>query len=58
MLAPVIFYLAGARIRKQISHIVTNVAAPDSSTDDFIRHMQHAMRRSLASEGAIHARTS
>ncbi|MBI3401115.1 MAG: TetR/AcrR family transcriptional regulator [Acidobacteria bacterium] len=55
MLAPVIFYLAGARIRKEIAHLKV-VDMRESSTDDFIRHMQHATRRSLAR--ARHARTS
>jgi AcrR family transcriptional regulator len=55
MLAPVIFYLAGARIRKEIAHLPVT-ALRESSTDDFIRHMQHATRRSLAR--ARTARTS
>ena len=57
MLAPVIFFLAGTRIRKEISHLHV-VDMRESSADDFIRHMQHATRRALARGSARHARTS
>jgi TetR/AcrR family transcriptional regulator len=60
MLAPIIFYLAGTRIRKEIAHlpVAASVEMPESSAGDFIRHMQHATRRALAREHAGHARTS
>jgi TetR/AcrR family transcriptional regulator len=61
MLAPIVFYSAGATIRKEIArlHVVPAVPGadtPDSSAGDFIRHMQHTTRRSLAR--VDHARTS
>jgi TetR/AcrR family transcriptional regulator len=56
MVAPVIFYMAGARIRKELTHLhVQNLR--ESGTDAFIRHVQHATRRALARD-ARHARTS
>ena len=61
MLAPIVFYSAGARIRKEIAQLdvvpgVPGADRPDSSAGDFIRHMQHTTRRSLAR--VDHARTS
>ena len=64
MFAPIVFYSAGARIRKEIAQLDVVPAAPgvpgadwaDSSTGGFIRHMQHTTRRSLAR--VDHARTS
>jgi AcrR family transcriptional regulator len=60
MLAPIVFHAAGARIRREIAHldIVPGVEMPESSANDFIRHMQHATRRALARDRAGHARTS
>ena len=47
MLAPLVFYLAGAPIRKEITHL--HVAGFRSrSTTDFVRHMQETVRRSFA----------
>ena len=57
MLAPVMFFLAGTRIRTELSHLPV-AGLRESSTDAFIRHMQHATRRSLARDGARHTRTS
>ena len=58
MLAPIVFYAAGARIRKELAHldIVPSADMPESSTGAFVRHMQHATRRALARER--HARNS
>ena len=57
MLAPVIFFLAGARIRKEISDLHVVDLNGISSTDAFIAHMQHATRRSLARARSSHVRT-
>ena len=47
LLAPVLFYLAGAPIRKEISDLhLMNVSA--ASSDDFVVHMQETARRALA----------
>ena len=47
MLAPLVFYLAGAPIRKKISHL--HVAGFRSRPPaDFVSHMQDAVRRSFA----------
>ena len=47
MMAPIVFYLAGTPIRKEISHLhVIDMRALSSA--DFVRQVQHATRRSLA----------
>ena len=47
MLAPLVFYLAGAPIRKEIGHL--HVAGFTSRPPaEFVRHMQDAVRRSFA----------
>jgi len=51
MLAPIVFYLAGAPIRKEITHL--HVAGFTSRPPaDFVRHMQDAVRRSFARDRA------
>jgi TetR/AcrR family transcriptional regulator len=46
LLAPVLFYLAGAPIRKEITHLhLMDFAA---SPDAFVQHVQEATRRALA----------
>jgi TetR/AcrR family transcriptional regulator len=47
MLAPIVFYLAGASIRRELSdlHVIDMRAL---SSDDFVAHVQEAMRRTLA----------
>jgi TetR/AcrR family transcriptional regulator len=47
MLAPIVFYLAGTPIRKEISHLhVIDMRA--LSTDAFVKQVQESARRSLA----------
>ena len=47
MVAPVVFYLAGAPIRREISDLhVADMRGPSPSA--FIAHVQEAMRRTLA----------
>jgi TetR/AcrR family transcriptional regulator len=47
MLAPIVFYLAGAPIRKEIAELhLINLRA--LSPDQFVRHLQDAVHRSLA----------
>lgn len=47
MLAPIVFYLAGAPIRKEITQLhVVDLRALSSA--DFVRHMQESARRSFA----------
>ncbi len=50
-LAPIVFYLAGAPIRQEITdlHLIDLRAL---SPDQFVRHLQDAMHRSLAREGS------
>jgi AcrR family transcriptional regulator len=51
MLAPLVFFLAGAPIRKEIANL--HVIDMDGLTAaDFVRHMQLAVRRSLAHDSA------
>jgi TetR/AcrR family transcriptional regulator len=49
MLAPLVVYLAGAPIRRELAaqHLVT---APMPAPDAFVRHVQDTMRRALAHE--------
>ena len=46
MLAPLVFFLAGSPIRKELAPLV---ATTTSKTADFVTHQQHAMRRVLSS---------
>ena len=49
MLAPIVFYLAGAPIRNEISHLhVIDMRA--LSTDEFVAHVQEATRRAFAAD--------
>ena len=51
MLAPIVFYLAGAPIRKEIAELhLINLRA--LSPDQFVRHLQEAVHRSLARDVA------
>jgi AcrR family transcriptional regulator len=55
MLAPIVFYLAGTPIRKEISHLhVIDMRA--LSTDAFVKQVQESARRSLARDAASPAR--
>jgi TetR/AcrR family transcriptional regulator len=47
MLAPVVFFLAGTPIRKELGPLVAPAGTPP--TADFVAHQQHAMRRFLSS---------
>jgi TetR/AcrR family transcriptional regulator len=47
MLAPIVFYLAGAPIRKEITHLKV-IDLHTLSPDDFVRHLQESVRRSFA----------
>jgi TetR/AcrR family transcriptional regulator len=47
MLAPIVFFLAGTPIRKEISHLHV-VDMHGLSAAEFVAHMQESMRRSLA----------
>jgi TetR/AcrR family transcriptional regulator len=47
MLAPIVFYMAGASIRKEITHLHV-MDLHTLSPDDFVRHMQESIRRSFA----------
>ena len=50
-LAPIVFYLAGTAIRKEIAELqLINLRA--LSPDQFVRHLQDAMRRTLARDAA------
>src|SRR5471032_1136225 len=55
MLAPVVFYLAGTPIRKELSHlhVIDMRAMP---TADFVRHVQESARRSLARDAGTTVR--
>jgi TetR/AcrR family transcriptional regulator len=54
MLAPIVFYLAGTPIRKEISHLhVIDMRA--LSTDAFVKQVQESARRSLARDAAAPA---
>jgi TetR/AcrR family transcriptional regulator len=57
MLGPMVVYLAGAPIRRQLSahHLVSGAALPH---DAFIRHVQDTMRRALARGDAASARST
>ena len=46
MLAPVMFFLAGSPIRKELAPLVTEAGTPP--TADFVTHQQHGMRRFLS----------
>jgi TetR/AcrR family transcriptional regulator len=57
MVAPIVFYLAGTPIRKEISHLhVIDMRA--LSTAHFVQQVQDAVRRSLARDGAASARSN
>lgn len=58
MLAPILFFLAGSRIRKELSDLHVPDLQADASTDAFVAHVQHATRRSLAREHIPSARKS
>ena len=47
MLAPIVFYLAGAPIRDEISDLHV-IDMRTLSTDDFVAHVQEATRRAFA----------
>jgi hypothetical protein len=47
MLAPVMFFLAGSPIRKELAPLVAEAHMPP--TADFVAHQQRAMRRFLSS---------
>jgi TetR/AcrR family transcriptional regulator len=52
LMAPVVFYLAGTPIRKEISHLhVINLHA--LSPAEFVRHMQDAARRAFARDPRV-----
>jgi TetR/AcrR family transcriptional regulator len=55
VLPPVIFYLAGARIRREISNLHV-LDFPQLAPAEFVRHMQETVRRSLRSEPDVSAR--
>jgi len=57
MLAPIVFYLAGAPIRKEISHLHP-ADFRSLSPDEFVRQMQEAVRRSFARDPAAKRATS
>src|SRR5207244_6748230 len=46
MLAPIVFFLAGTPIRKEISHLHV-IDMSSLSTAEFVRQLQEAARRSL-----------
>ena len=46
MLAPIVFFLAGTPIRKEIAHLHV-VDLSSLSTAEFVRQLQEAARRSL-----------
>jgi AcrR family transcriptional regulator len=55
MLAPILFYLAGTPIRKELSHLhVIDMRA--LSPAQFVQHVQESARRSLSCDGAATAR--
>jgi len=54
MLAPIVFYLAGTPIRKEISHLHL-IDMRSLSLDEFVRQAQESARRSLARD-ARHTR--
>ena len=47
MLAPILFFLAGSPIRKELAPLVGAPSTPPIA--DFVTHQQHAMRRFLSS---------
>jgi TetR/AcrR family transcriptional regulator len=47
MFAPIVMYLAGAPIRKQLASQHLAEGGP-LTADDFVRHMQHTLKRGLA----------
>jgi TetR/AcrR family transcriptional regulator len=52
LLAPVLFYLAGAPIRKEITDLhLMNLSA--ASSDDFVVHVQETARRALACDVTV-----
>jgi hypothetical protein len=55
VLPPVIFYLAGARIRTEISSLHV-IDIPPLSPAEFVRQMQDTARRSLSTEPPASAR--
>ena len=57
MLAPIVFYLAGAPIRTELSHLhVINMRAMPPA--EFVREAQESARRSLKRDAAAKARTT
>ena len=48
MLAPIVVYLAGAPIRREVA--AQHSTLPDLEPDAFVRHMQDTMRRALAAQ--------
>jgi AcrR family transcriptional regulator len=57
MLAPILFYLAGAPIRKELSHLhVLDMRA--LSTAAFVQQLQESARRSLVRDGAAVAKAT
>ena len=50
LLPPILFYLAGAPIRKEITDLhLMNLSS--ATSNDFVQHMQEAARRALAHDG-------
>ena len=47
LLPPILFYLAGAPIRQELTHLHL-LKLPAAGTDDFVQHVQDAARRALA----------
>ena len=52
MLAPILFYLAGTPIRKELAHLRV-LDMPSLSTAAFVHQLQESARRSLVRDGAI-----
>jgi TetR/AcrR family transcriptional regulator len=57
MLAPIVFYMAGASIRKEITHLQV-IDLHTLSPDDFVRHMQESVRRSFAHDARTRKATT
>jgi AcrR family transcriptional regulator len=51
MLAPIVFFLSAAPIRRELGALRLMAAAP-ADPDDFVCHMQESVRRALACDGA------
>ena len=58
MIAPIVFYLAGAPIRKELSHLHVIDMTRDLSPAEFVSQVQEATRRSLDARRRASCRAS